>query len=99
VIVRGGENLSPGEIESALVQHPAVEEAAVVGIPDVEWGEKVVAAVVLAPGATVSEDDLKEFVRARLRSTKTPERIEVRDALPFSETGKLLRRVLRDELR
>ena len=98
VIVRGGENLSPGEIEAALVEHPAVEEAAVVGLPDVEWGEKVVAAVVLTPGATVSEDELRDFVRARLRSTKTPERIQVRETLPFSETGKLLRRVLRDEL-
>ena len=51
VIVRGGENLSPGEIETVLVEHPAVESAAVVGIPDVEWGERVVAAVVLQPGA------------------------------------------------
>jgi acyl-CoA synthetase (AMP-forming)/AMP-acid ligase II len=98
VIVRGGENLSPGEIESALLEHEAVQEAAVVGVPDVEWGEKVVAAVVLHPGAFVSEDDLRRFVRERLRSTKTPERIQIRAALPFSETGKLLRRVLREEL-
>ena len=98
VIVRGGENLSPGEIESVLLEHPAVLEAAVVGVPDVEWGEKVVAAVVPAAGAEVDEDELRDFVRARLRSTKTPERIQVRADLPFNETGKLLRRVLRDEL-
>ena len=98
VIVRGGENLSPGEIESVLLEHAAVAEAAVVGVPDVEWGEKVVAAVVLQPGADVSENELRDFVRGRLRSTKTPEHIQVRDALPFSETGKLLRRVLREEL-
>jgi acyl-CoA synthetase (AMP-forming)/AMP-acid ligase II len=98
VIVRGGENLSPGEIESVLLDHPAVLEAAVVGVPDVEWGEKVVAAVVPAAGAEVDEDELRNFVRARLRSTKTPERIQVRSDLPFNETGKLLRRVLRDEL-
>jgi acyl-CoA synthetase (AMP-forming)/AMP-acid ligase II len=98
VIVRGGENLSPGEIESVLVDHPAVEAAAVVGIPDTDWGERVVAAVVPVPGATIDEADLRDYVRARLRSTKTPERIDIRTELPFNETGKLLRRVLRDEL-
>jgi len=98
VIVRGGENLSPGEIEAVLLEHAAVDEAAVVGVPDVEWGEKIMAAVVLAPGASVDEDTLRDFVRERLRSTKTPEHIQVRETLPFSETGKLLRRVLRDEL-
>ena len=98
VIVRGGENLSPGEIEAALMDHPAVAAAAVVGVPDVEWGEKVVAAVVLTEGADADEDELKAFVRSRLRSTRTPERIQVRADLPFNETGKLLRRVLREEL-
>jgi acyl-CoA synthetase (AMP-forming)/AMP-acid ligase II len=98
VIVRGGENLSPGEIESVLIEHPAVAEAAVVGVPDVEWGEKVVAAVVLSEGAVAGEDELRAFVRSRLRSTKTPERIQIRTDLPFNETGKLLRRVLREEL-
>ena len=98
VIVRGGENLSPGEIEAVLLEHPAVSEAAVVGIPDVEWGEKVVAAVVLHNGAAVTEAELRDLVRARLRSTKTPERVHLRDTLPFNETGKLLRRVLRAEL-
>jgi len=98
VIVRGGENLSPGEIEEVLLDHPSVEAAAVVGIPDTEWGEKVVAAVVPVEGAVVREEDLRDFVRARLRSTKTPERIAVRTELPFNETGKLLRRSLREEL-
>ncbi|MGD9701433.1 MAG: class I adenylate-forming enzyme family protein [Acidimicrobiia bacterium] len=98
VIVRGGENLSPGEIEAVLIEHPAVAQAAVVGIPDEEWGERVVAAVVLEPGASVTEDELKELVRSQLRSTRTPERIQFRDELPSNETGKLLRRVLRQEL-
>jgi acyl-CoA synthetase (AMP-forming)/AMP-acid ligase II len=98
VIVRGGENLSPGEIEDALLADPAVDQAAVVGIPSTEWGEQVVAAVVLRPGATTTEAELQAHVRAQLRSTRTPEHISFREALPFNETGKLLRRVLRAEL-
>jgi acyl-CoA synthetase (AMP-forming)/AMP-acid ligase II len=98
VIVRGGENLSPGEIESVLLDHPAVAEAAVFGVPDRRWGEKVVAAVVLAEGADVAAAELQDHVRARLRSTRTPEYIDVRQALPYTETGKLLRRTLRHEL-
>ena len=98
VIVRGGENLSPGEIETVLVEHPAVAAAAVVGIPDDEWGERVVAAVVLHPGAGAGEDELRAHVRRTLRTARTPERIQVRDELPFNEMGKLLRRELRDQL-
>jgi len=98
VIVRGAENMSPGEIEDVLLAHPAVAEVAVVGIPDDEWGEKVVAAVVLHPGAHATEDELRTFVRDQLRSSRTPEHIGFREELPYSETGKLLRRVLRTEL-
>ncbi len=98
VIVRGGENMSPGEIEAVLLDHPAVAEAAVVGVPDVEWGEAVVAAVVTEPGVGVTGAELQEWVRGRLRSSRTPERIEFRPELPYNETGKLLRRVLKAEL-
>jgi acyl-CoA synthetase (AMP-forming)/AMP-acid ligase II len=98
VIVRGAENLSPGEIEDVLVSHPAVAEAAVVGVPDTDWGEKVAAVVVLAEGCTATADELQGWVRGRLRSSKMPERIDFREELPHNETGKLLRRVLRMEL-
>jgi fatty-acyl-CoA synthase len=98
VIVRGAENLSPVEIEDALMAHDAVVGAAVVGIPDPKWGETVAAAVVLAADAHATAEDLREWVRSRLRSTRTPEVIEFRDELPYNEAGKLLRRVLRDEL-
>ena len=98
VIVRGGENISPGEVEDALCSHPAVAEAAVIGLPDAEWGERVVAVVVPRPGAVIDRDALRAHVRALLRSTRTPEDIHIRDALPWSDTGKLLRRVLRDDL-
>jgi fatty-acyl-CoA synthase len=98
VIVRGAENISPGEIEEVLMLHTAVAEAAVIGIPDAEWGEAVAAVVVLHPSGDVSSADLQTWVRERLRSTKMPGVIEFRDELPYSPTGKLLRRVLRDEL-
>jgi acyl-CoA synthetase (AMP-forming)/AMP-acid ligase II len=98
VIVRGGENIAPGEIEDVLVEHPAVAEAAVVGLPDLEWGERIEAFVVPVIGQHPSEVDLREWVRTRLRSTRTPERIHFRDVLPSSDTGKLLRRELRVEL-
>lgn len=98
VIVRGGENLSPGEIEETLLAHPAVAEAAVVGIPDREWGEAPAAVVVPVPGESVDADELKDWVRSSLRSSRMPTVVVERTALPYSETGKLLRRVLRDEL-
>jgi acyl-CoA synthetase (AMP-forming)/AMP-acid ligase II len=100
VIVRGAENISPGEIEEVLMAHEYVAEAAVIGIPDTEWGEAVAAVVVLHVGGvgSVTEADLQEWVRGRLRSTKMPAVVEFRDELPYSPTGKLLRRVLRDEL-
>ena len=98
VIVRGGENLSPGEIEDVLLEHPSVAECAVVGVADVEWGEAVAAAVVLAEGASASEDELRAWVRERLRSSRVPSRVVFRRELPYNETGKLLRRVLRAEL-
>ena len=96
VIVRGGENLSPGEIEEVLLGHPSVAEAAVVGIPDPEWGEAVAAAVVLKAGSAATVAELQAYVRERLRSTKTPEVIQVVGELPYNDTGKLLRRVIKE---
>ena len=98
VIVRGAENISPGEIEEVLMLHTAVAEAAVIGIPDAEWGEAVAAVVVLHPNGEVTEVDLQVWVKERLRSTKMPGVVAFREELPYSPTGKLLRRVLRDEL-
>jgi fatty-acyl-CoA synthase len=96
VIVRGGENISPGEVEDVLRLHPSVSDVAVLGLPDDQWGERV-AAVIVVQGQTPSCAELAEWVKARLRSTKTPETWEFRSELPYNETGKLLRRVLKAE--
>jgi acyl-CoA synthetase (AMP-forming)/AMP-acid ligase II len=98
VIVRGGENLSPGSIEDCLREHPAVEDVAVFGVPDDEWGEAVVCAVVLREDTTASAEELQAWVRERLRSTCTPTAVHFETELPYNETGKLLRRVLKAQL-
>lgn len=98
VIVRGGENISPGEVEEALLSHPAVADAVVVAVPSDEWGEAVGAAVVLRAGAAVSAQALQQWVRDRLRSSRVPERLVFRHELPYNEMGKVLRRVVRAEL-
>jgi acyl-CoA synthetase (AMP-forming)/AMP-acid ligase II len=96
VIVRGGENISPGEIEDVLLAHPAIVDAAAVAVPSTEWGEAVGIAIVVRPGfAAPGEQQLRELVRNRLRSSRVPERIAVVEALPYNEMGKLLRREVR----
>jgi acyl-CoA synthetase (AMP-forming)/AMP-acid ligase II len=97
VIVRGGENISPGEIEEVLLQHSAVADVAVVAIPDRQWGEGVGAAVVLKPGAEVSVPELQDFVRRSLRSSRVPQAVVFKERLPYNELGKMLRRLIRQE--
>lgn len=96
-IIRAGENIAPAEIEDALLAHPEVADCAVVGVDDEEWGQRIAAAVVLAPRATVTADDIRTFARMRLRGSKAPDLVSVFDELPYTDTGKLLRRVVREE--
>jgi acyl-CoA synthetase (AMP-forming)/AMP-acid ligase II len=96
IIVRGGENISPAEIEEILLSHPAIADAAAVAIPSAEWGESVAVAIVPRPGHTApTEDELRSLIKARLRSSRVPERFVVLDTLPYNEMGKLLRREVR----
>jgi O-succinylbenzoic acid--CoA ligase len=99
LIVSGGENVYPAEVEAALMSHPAVGEAGVIGAPDAEWGRRVTGVVVLREGvtATPSPDELIAFCRERLAGYKVPRHIEFRSALPRNAAGKLLRRELRIE--
>jgi acyl-CoA synthetase (AMP-forming)/AMP-acid ligase II len=95
MIIRGGENIAPAEVEAVIYSHPAVDEAAVVGVPDVEWGQRVAAFVVARPGVDLGADELAEFCRQRLASFKKPEIIRFLDALPKNHMGKVLKKDLR----
>ena len=91
-IIRGGENIAPAEIEDVLDAHPGVHAVAVVGLPDDEWGQRIVAVVVARPGTSAAE--LTAFVKERLRGSRTPDEIIFRDDLPYTDSGKILRKVL-----
>jgi acyl-CoA synthetase (AMP-forming)/AMP-acid ligase II len=96
VIITGGENVSSIEVEDCLFQHPAVAEAAVIGVPDDKWGETIKALVVLRPGAAATERDLIEHCRSRLAHFKCPTSVELREALVRTATGKLQKFKLRE---
>jgi O-succinylbenzoic acid--CoA ligase len=97
LIISGGENVYPAEVEAALLAHPAVGEAGVIGVPDAKWGRRVTGVVVTRPGVTATADELVAFCRQRLAGYKVPRHIEFRTALPRNAAGKLLRRELRTE--
>jgi acyl-CoA synthetase (AMP-forming)/AMP-acid ligase II len=95
-IKRGGEMVSPEEVERVLETHPAVDEVAVVGVPDADWGERVQAVVVLKAGQSATGDEIIEHCRQRLASFKKPESVAFTDQLPRNPLGKVLKRVLRE---
>jgi len=95
MIVSGGENIYPAEVESALFAHPAVADAAVIGVPDEKWGEAVKACVVLKPGAGATAEELIAFARTRIAGYKAPKSVDFLEALPRNPSGKLLKRELR----
>jgi acyl-CoA synthetase (AMP-forming)/AMP-acid ligase II len=95
MIISGGMNIYPAEIEAALEQHPAIYDVAVFGIPSEEWGEVVHATIVLAPGAVLSAEDIKSFGKQHLASYKVPRSVDFVDELPRTGSGKILKRQLR----
>ncbi|MDY7018740.1 MAG: AMP-binding protein, partial [Chloroflexota bacterium] len=97
MIVRGGENISPEEVENVLYTHPKIEEAAVIGVHDPEWGSEPMAIVVLKKEETATPEEIMEFCRAKLASFKRPRYVVFVDELPKTSTGKVLRRTLRDK--
>ncbi|MGH3517413.1 MAG: AMP-binding enzyme [Haloechinothrix sp.] len=95
VIISGGENIYPAEVESVLYDHPAVAECAVIGVPDEKWGEVGRALVALKPGASADEPELLDFLRERLAKYKVPKTVVLVDALPRNATGKILTKTIR----
>ncbi len=96
MVISGGENVYPAEVESALCEHPAVAEAAVIGVPDAQWGEAVHAIVVLRPDMVVSAEALTAWARTRIAGFKAPRSVTFAETLPRNAAGKLLKRALRE---
>ncbi|MFW5330190.1 acyl-CoA synthetase [Hydrogenophaga sp. ZJX-1] len=96
MIISGGENVYPAEIESVLYAHPSVAEVAVIGAPDPQWGETVVAVVALKPGCSLSLDEMRDFTSERLARYKVPRQLRIVEALPRNPTGKILKYKLRE---
>ncbi len=96
MIVSGGENIYPAEVENAVASHPAVADCAVIGVPDEKWGEAVKAIVVLKKGESVTQEDIIAFCRTRIAGYKVPKSVDFVDAIPRNASGKVLRRELRE---
>jgi fatty-acyl-CoA synthase len=99
MIITGGENVYPAEVESGIYGHPDVLEVAVIGVPDEKWGEAVKAVCVPKPGATIDPASVISWARERLAGFKVPKSVDVIDALPRNPSGKILRRQLREPSR
>jgi long-chain acyl-CoA synthetase len=99
MIISGGENIYPREVEEVLYQHPSVSEAAIIGVPDSYWVEKVHAVVVLKEGASLDGDELMDFCKQRIARYKAPKSVEFVDSLPKNAAGKILKKELRDKYR
>ena len=98
LIITGGENVYPAEVENVLYKHPIVAQAAIIGLPDRKWGEVVTAVIIKRNGTEVSEDDIKTFCRKEIAGFKVPKKVFFVDELPMSASGKILKYQIRDEL-
>ena len=99
MIITGGFNVYSAEVEQILLAHPAVQDCAVVGLPDEKWGERVAAVVQLRPGQAATPDEIRAFVKDRLGGVKAPKQVEVWPDLPRSKVGKVLKAEVKDQLR
>lgn len=97
MIISGGENIYPAEIEDLLMRHPRIQDAGVIGYPDELWGEAVKAVVVVAPGETLTEEEVIDYTKGKIGKFKIPKSVVFAEALPRTPTGKILKRELRDQ--
>jgi fatty-acyl-CoA synthase len=98
LVIRGGENIAPREVEEFLYTHPDVVDAQVVGVPDPRFGEELCAAVRLREGATVTPEEIREYCRGRISHHKVPRYVVVVDAYPMTVTGKIQKFLLREQM-
>ena len=98
MVIRGGENVYPREIEEFLFRHPKIEAAQVVGVPDPKYGEELCAWVKLKPGANASAEDVQSFCRGQIAHYKIPRYIKFVDAFPMTVTGKVQKFIMREEM-
>jgi len=99
MIIRGGENLSPIEMENLILQHPMVSQVAVVGVPDAKYGEEACAAVILKPESRLAADELRAWCLERISRWKVPRYVVFIDALPLTPSGKVKKFILRDQMK
>ena len=97
MIIRGGENIYPKEIEDFIYTHPKVRDVQVIGVPDKDYGEEIMACVILQPGETMTEEELKEFVLTHMAKHKTPRYIDFVDSFPMNAAGKILKYKMREQ--
>lgn len=97
MIIRGGENIYPKEIEDFIYTHPKVSDVQVIGVPDEQYGEEIMACVILKAGETMTEDELKQYVASHMAKHKTPRYVDFVDAFPMNAAGKILKYKMREE--
>lgn len=97
MLITGGENVYPAEVEEVIIGHPKVAEVGVIGVPDEKWGESVCAVVVPLPGQRLTVEEIKQFCKNKLAGYKIPKSVKFMDALPRNPAGKILKRVLREQ--
>ena len=98
MVIRGGENIYPREVEEFLYRHPKIQDVQCIGVPDPKYGEELCACVILRPGVTASEDEIREFCRGEIAHYKVPRYVRFMDALPMTVTGKIQKFILRRKI-
>ena len=97
MIIRGGENIYPKEIEDFIYTHPKVSDVQVIGVPDKDYGEEIMACVILKAGETMTEEELKEYVSSHMAKHKTPRYVDFVDTFPMNAAGKILKYKMRED--